>query len=72
MDLKEWLKTLSLEEQDSFFRQAARFFTNSELADIINGVRTGRSLYSAHLRAGVLDRYFVDLNNVRKSMQLNN
>ena len=68
MDLKEWIRTQPRQEQERFFRKAARFFSNRELLDIITMVNSGSSLYAAHLKTGVLDRYSVDLNNLRESM----
>ncbi|MDC7126891.1 MAG: hypothetical protein PQJ46_15070 [Spirochaetales bacterium] len=68
MDLKTWLKTLSVYEQELFFKKAARFFSSRELADIITLVNQGNTLYTAHIRTGVLDRYTVDLENLRRGM----
>ena len=68
MELKEWIKKQSPEKQEQFFMKAARFFSSRELTDIIKLVNSGYSLYSAHLKSGVLDRYTVDLNNLRRSI----
>ena len=68
MDLKDWIRTQPLEKQERFFMKAARFFSNRELSDIIRYVNSGSSLYSAHLKSGVLARYAVDLNNLRKAL----
>ncbi|MBI9106354.1 MAG: hypothetical protein JEZ04_06365 [Spirochaetales bacterium] len=68
MTLKTWISSLSVQEQDRFFRQAARFFSNRELSYIIENIKAGCSLYQAHLRTGVLDRCIVDLENLRREM----
>jgi hypothetical protein len=68
LTLIEWLKTLSEKDQDKFFRLSARFFSNKELSDIIKYITSGYSLFHAHLKAGVLYRYTVDLENLRREM----
>ncbi|HAK46263.1 MAG TPA: hypothetical protein DCO79_10160 [Spirochaeta sp.] len=67
-DLKTWIYSLAPERQELFFRQAARFFSNRELAAIIDNIQNGCSLFQAHLRVGVLDRYRVDLKNLRNNI----
>ena len=66
MTLKEWVRALPPAEQEKFFRRSARFFSDRELSAVISNLKAGCSLYQAHLRAGVLDRYIVDLENVRR------
>jgi len=67
LNLISWIRSLSQVEQDNYFRQAARFFSNRELAEIIQYIRSGNSLYQAHLKSGVLQRYEVDLVNLKGS-----
>ena len=68
-DLENWQRAKSPEQQEAFFRQAARFFSNRELAAIVENIQKGYSLFDAHLRAGVLDRYAVDLNELPRRKQ---
>jgi len=67
MDLRTWIAGLSLAEQERYFRRAAGFFSSRDLQNIIGFLRNRESLYRAHLRAGVLERYQVDLENLRRN-----
>lgn len=69
MNLKTWAAGLSQEKQEEFFKQAAHFLSNRELSDIISNIQSGLSLYQAHIKTGVFDRYIVDLENIKKKMQ---
>lgn len=63
-DLEIRLKNLPPEKQEEFFYRAAKFFSNSELSCIISEVKNGENLFSAHVKSGVIKKYFVDLEKL--------
>lgn len=67
INLRLWVRELPLRDQEIYFRQAARFFSNRELTEIIGYLRNNLSLFRAHEKAGVFGRYAVDLEHLRSS-----
>ncbi len=67
MEIISWLKSLPQEKQELFFKKAARFFSNRELTAIVADLQAGCSLLRAHVNSGVLERYVVDLNNLKQT-----
>lgn len=61
MTLVEWIDALESEPELEFWRRAAHFFNTRELKKIMDYVSRGYSLTVSHKKAGVLDKYPVDL-----------
>ena len=64
MDLKQRVYILPSEKQKLFFEQAAKFFSNRELKDIITLIQSGNNLFESHVKSGVFEKYAVDLNKL--------
>lgn len=57
MDLKTWLSLQPKQSQLRVFRRMTAFLSTPELADVMEGVRSGESLFRVHDRLGLLDKY---------------
>ncbi len=65
-EIDSWLDSLTEERRLAVFKSLSRYLSAAEIKRVIAGLEGGESLLSVHRALGLVKKYYVDIDRVRR------
>jgi hypothetical protein len=72
MSIREWIKLQPMSVQTEVWKRLTAFLTTIEISQVMTQVEKGNSLYKAHEKLGLVDKYQLELSKIVGILGKNN
>jgi hypothetical protein len=72
MSIREWIKLQPMSVQTEVWKRLTAFLTTIEIRQVMVQVEKGNSLYTAHEKLGLVDKYQLELSKIVGILGKNN